>query len=255
MIVNQLRSRKIPHNQSYWEVITGGQPKYLGNVTLDFESKSWLVSMTDFDTGEFLFHSKAKQRPSQDKITTVLRQRAKEVETQGAQLLSADFDTYLTHAKAKADEQVKNPNRFIITVSKFGGWAGTISDLLEDEATWQRCIDYMRGHNQLAADSEDDDYPSTPDVVQAMTVEALHAACEDQQVFITGLEGDIIGSLDTLQATIQTSNGTEKEVATSYKAAIVTELVDDTNSIDLIQALTGYSEQEILDCISRVRNQ
>ncbi len=34
MIVKQLRSRKIPQNQSYWEVIAGGKPKYLGNVHL-----------------------------------------------------------------------------------------------------------------------------------------------------------------------------------------------------------------------------
>ncbi|MDI9589401.1 MAG: hypothetical protein QM234_10700 [Acidobacteriota bacterium] len=205
--------------------------------------------MTNFDTGEFLFRSKAKQRPSEDKITTVLRQRAKEVETQVAQLLSVDFDTYLTHAKAKADARVQNPKRFIITVSKFGTWSGTISDLLKQEACWQSCIDYTYGHNLL----EEDDDLTWKAVIQAMTVEALHAACDDKQVHITSLEGDVVDSLDTLQATIDVSDGTEKDIATPHKAAILTQLADDTGSIDLIQAITGYSEPEVLDCIHQAR--
>ncbi len=249
MYVKQLRSRKIPANQFYWQVIKLGKTLYLANVTLDFESKSWQISMTDFETGEVVLHSKSNQRPADNELTTVFLQRARELDGQESHLLGVDFEKYFAHAKATADESVKNPQRFIITVGKFGSWAGTLSALLDDEATYQRTVDYLNGHGLLDSNSHDDDYPKMGDIFQAMTMDALNAACDGEQVYTTSFEGDLIGELESLQATINAYDGTEREVATTYQNQIVTQLVDDTDNIDLVVALTGLTEQEVLECL------
>lgn len=255
MQVQKLNSNKIPAGQKIWQVIDGGKTCYRATLERDFVSKGWKLTMMAIDSGAAVLHAHAQQTPSDATAALVLERRARDLKDGETGLLGVAFDEYATYAGAARDEMVKNPKRFIITTSAFGPWTGTIADLLTDEASYQRAFDYLSGHELLDADRMrgEDDYPSLIDLCQAMTWQALLAACDGDTVYVSELEGDVIETLDTLQATIEAYDGTEREVALDYQSQIVTSLVDDTDNIALVAAVTDLDREHVLECIRRAR--
>lgn len=255
MQVQKLNSRKIVAGQKMWQVIDGGKACYRATLERDFVSKGWKLTMMDIDSGATVLHAHAQQAPSDAAAALVLERRARDLKDGETALLGAAFDDYASYAADARDEMVKNPKRFIITTSTFGTWAGTIADLLADEASYQRAFDYLSGHELLDADRMrgEDNYPSLIDLCQAMTWQALLAACDGDVVYVSELEGAVIETLDTLQATIEAYDGTEREVALEYQSQMVTCLVDDTDNIELVAAVTGLDQEHVLECIRCAR--
>ena len=255
MQVQKLNSKKIVAGQRMWQVIDCGKTCYRATLERDFVSKGWKLTMSAVDSGATVLHAHAQQVPSDAACALVLERRARDLKDGETGLLGVAFDEYAAYAADARDEVVKNPKRFIITDSPFGTWAGTIADLLADEASYQRVFDYLSGSELLDADrmGGEDDYPSLVDLCQAMTWQALLAACDGETVYVSELEGDVIETLDTLQATIEVYDGTEREVALDYQSQMVTSLVDDTNDIALVASVTGLDQEHILECIRRAR--
>lgn len=255
MQVQKLNSKKIVAGQRMWQVIDCGKTCYRATLERDFVSKGWKLTMSAVDSGATVLHAHAQQVPSDAACALVLERRARDLKDGETGLLGVAFDEYAAYAADARDEVVKNPKRFIITDSPFGTWAGTIADLLTDEASYHRAFDYLSGRELLDADrmEADYDYPSLVDLCQAMTWEALRAACDGEAVYVSELEGDVIDTLDTLQATIEAYGGTEREVALEYQSQMVTCLVDDTDNIELVADVTGLSQEQVLECIRRAR--
>ena len=255
MQVQKLNSKKIVAGQKMWQVIDGGKTCYRATLERDFVSKGWTLTMSAIDSGAAVLHAHAQQAPSDAVVALVLERRVRDLKDGETSLLGVAFDDYATYAGAARDEMVKNPKRFIVTASAFGTWAGTIADLLADEASYQRAFDYLSGHELLDADRMrgEDDYPSLVDLCQAMTWQGLLVACDGDTVYVSELEGDVIETLDTLQATIEAYDGTEREVALEHQSQMVTCLVDDTDNIELVAAVTGLDREHVLECIRRAR--
>ncbi|MDO5049356.1 MAG: hypothetical protein Q4D87_05685 [Actinomycetaceae bacterium] len=255
MMTTQLNPTLAHAVHGLWTVTTVGGVTYQATLRRNPDAKGWIVSVVDTRTGAAVLLAHPLTTPNYGDVAWVLDRRARDLNGGKPELLGVDFNEYRDYAAECRDKEVKNPQRFIITESPRGEfWAGTIADLLRFDNHYQRAYDYLRYSGLLAEpDEDDDDYPQMSDIYAAMTREALQAACDADFVYVTDLYGDVLGTLDTLQATIEGWDGTEREVALAHHSFMIAQLVVDTGSAKRVASVTGLSEEDVLERVKRAR--